>query len=150
MGLRFSLLHRAFRRRLDEHLREKELTGVQFGVLGELERLEALGAGEINQHALETAAHVTHPTMTEILKRLEQKGFVVCTPSAADRRSKSVASTEKARQLRREIDRLDGDVYEWLCAGLSGEQREQLLAITDIMLQNVFELFRKGCEKHCD
>ena len=149
MGLRFSLLHRAFRRKLDEHLREQELTGVQFGVLGELARLEE-GGGEINQRALETASHVTHPTMTEILKRLEQKGFIVCRPSAADRRNKCVSSTEKARSLHREIDRLDEAVFQWLCTGLSPEQVEQLTAITDVMLKNVLEAYRKGCEKHCD
>ena len=36
IGLRFSLLHRSFKKQLDELLREKELTGVQFGVLGQL------------------------------------------------------------------------------------------------------------------
>lgn len=150
MGLRFSLLHRAFRRKLDEHLRELELTGVQFGVLGELARLESRGQGEINQRALETASRVTHPTMTEIIKRLEQKGFIVCQPNPADRRNKSIASTDKARCLHQEIDRLDGEVFQWLCTGLSEEQREQLVAITDVMLRNVFDLYKKGCDKHCD
>ncbi len=150
MGLRFSLLDRAFKRKLDERLREMELTSVQFGVLGQLARLEAAGEGEINQRALETASHVTHPTMTEILRRLEQKGFIVCRPSRADRRSKSIASTEKARCLHREVDRIDEEVYRWLCTGLSREQLEQLDEITGRMLQNTLELYRKGCEKHRD
>ena len=148
MGLRFSLLHRAFRRKLDEHLREMELTGVQFGVLGELARLEA-GGGAINHRALATASHVTHPTMTEILKRLEQKGFIECRPSQADRRNKCIVSTDKARSLHREIDRLDEAVFQWLCTGLSAEQVEQLTAITDTMLENIFAQFKKGCDKHC-
>ena len=150
MGLRFSLLHRAFRRKLDDHLRERELTGVQFGVLGELARLEHQGQGEINQRALETASHVTHPTMTEIIKRLEQKGFIVCTPSPSDRRNKCIASTEKARNLHREVDQADDEVFQWLCTGLSEEQMEQLVSITDVMLKNAFNLYEKGCDKHCD
>ena len=150
MGLRFSLLHRAFKRKLDEHLREVDLTGVQLGVLGQLARLEALGEGEINQRALETASHVTHPTMTEILKRLEQKGFIVCRPSAADRRNKSIASTEKARSLHREVDQVDEAVFKWLCQGLSREQIAQLDAITGVMLQNALEVYGKGCDKNCD
>ena len=48
IGLRFSLLHRAFRRKMDALLSEKELTGVQFGVLGALIRLEKEGASEIS------------------------------------------------------------------------------------------------------
>ena len=70
IGLRFSLLHRSFKKQLDEQLKEKELTGVQFGVLGQLGRLERSGQGEVYQKDLELATHVTHPTMTEIIKRL--------------------------------------------------------------------------------
>ena len=150
MGLRFSLLHRAFRRKLDEHLREMDLTGVQFGVLGQLARLEELGEGEINQRALETASHVTHPTMTEIIKRLEQKGFIACKPSAADRRNKCISSTEKARALHREVDRVDEEVYSWLCEGLSPEQREELSELTGIMLENALKVYGKGCDRNCD
>ena len=54
MGLRFSLLHRAFLRRLDARLQEKGLTGVQFGVLGQLERLRCEGRAEVNQRDLES------------------------------------------------------------------------------------------------
>ena len=150
MGLRFSLLHRAFRRKLDDYLRERDLTGVQLGVLGQLARLEESNEGGINQRALETATHVTHPTMTEIIKRLEQKGFIVCTPNPADRRSKCIASTQKAYSLQQEIDQVDEEVYSWLCTGLSQEQKEQLASITDVMLINALEIVGKGCDKHCD
>lgn len=148
MGLRFSLLHRAFQRRMDDLLREMGLTGVQFGVLGELGRLEAQGCERINQRALENASHVTHPTMTDIIKRLEQKGFIVCRPDPEDRRNKSISSTEKACRLHREIDRLDREVFDWLCAGLSESEVEQLLSCTDRMLSNVFETYRRSCGSH--
>ena len=38
-GLRFSLIGRFFKKRLNQQLMEKELTGVQLTVLKELERL---------------------------------------------------------------------------------------------------------------
>ena len=82
LGLRFSLLHRSYKKKIDELLREKDLTGVQFFVLGALVRLEHAGSGEIHQRDLELATHVTHPTMTELLKRLEKKGLIRCAPSA--------------------------------------------------------------------
>ena len=53
LGMRFSLLHRAFRKKMDEMLREKDLTGVQFGVLGALMHMEHSGTEEINQKDLE-------------------------------------------------------------------------------------------------
>ena len=75
-GLRFAILQKTIRRQMDEYVRETGLTGTQVGVLGELGRLERESADEVTQKALEAAAHVTHPTMTELLKKLEKKGFV--------------------------------------------------------------------------
>ena len=72
-GLRFAILQKTIRRQMDEYVRETGLTGTQVGVLGELGRLERESAGEVTQKALEAAAHVTHPTMTELLKKLHQR-----------------------------------------------------------------------------
>ncbi len=138
IGLRFSLLHRAFMKQLNERLQEKGLTGVQFGVLGQLRRLRRSGQEEINQRDLEAATHVTHPTMTEIVKRLEKQGFVECAPSERDRRFKSIRPTGKAVALQREMDELDGSIFRELCRGLSAEEVAQLTALTDRLLDNAY------------
>ena len=71
-GLRFSILDREFKKKLEERANRMGLTAVQLRVLGELSRAESMGACEINQKDLEKALAVTHPTMTEIIKRLEK------------------------------------------------------------------------------
>ena len=147
-GMRFSILGRTFKRQLDERLLEKDLTGVQLGVLKELERLEASGAAEVNQRDLEKASHVTHPTMTEILKRLERKGFVCCCQSSLDRRHKRISSTEKSRQLRQELSCMDEAILEELSRGLSRQQLETLWEILDVMLDNAFNICKKGCDEN--
>lgn len=147
-GMRFSILGRTFKRQLDERLLEKDLTGVQLGVLKELERLEASGAAEVNQRDLEKASHVTHPTMTEILKRLERKGFVCCCQSSLDRRHKRISSTEKSMQLRQELSCMDEAILEELSRGLSRQQLETLWEILDVMLDNAFNICRKGCDEN--
>lgn len=136
IGLRFSLLHRSFKKQLDERLKEWELTGVQFGVLSQLGRLECAGQEEVYQKDLELAAHMTHPTMTEIIKRLEKQGFVRCRPGERDRRYKCISTTEKSRQLGREMAEVDRQVFDKLCSGLGGEQKASLIAMTDVMLEN--------------
>lgn len=150
MGPRFSILHRSFMKRLDARLSEKGLTGVQFFVLRALERLEKSEPEEVNQRDLEKAAHVTHPTMTEIVKRLEKQGFVVCSPSARDRRYKCIRSTAKAGALLREMVELDNRIFESLCRGLTQEEINSLLSITDKMLKNAFDGCEKGSENGCD
>ena len=147
-GMRFSILGRTFKRQLDERLLEKELTGVQLGVLKELGRLEVSGVAEVNQRDLEKASHVTHPTMTEILKRLERKGFIRCCQSSHDRRHKCISSTEKARQLRQELSDMDSAILAELSRGLSREQLETLWEILDVMLDNAFQTCKKGCDEN--
>ena len=147
-GMRFSILGRTFKRQMDEGLLEKDLTGVQLGVLKELERLEASSAAEVNQRDLENASHVTHPTMTEILKRLERKGFIRCCQSSHDRRHKCIFSTEKARQLQQEMSYMDSAILVQLSRGLSQQQLEALGEILDVMLDNAFQTCKKGCDEN--
>lgn len=136
MGMCFSIIARAFRIELDRRLREQELTGVQFAVLGQLMHMENEGAQEINQRCLEQANCVTHPTMTEIIKRLEKKGYITCTPGKTDKRAKVIRSTEKTKCLHTMIEQTDREVAELLSRGLSPEQKLQLTEITRIMMQN--------------
>ena len=151
IGLRFTLLHRAFRRKMDALLSEKELTGVQFGVLGALSRLEKEGGSEIRQRALEEKTRVSHATMTEILKRLEKKDFLRSEISERDRRYKSIRATEKAYRLKDELAEVENETFSWLCRGLDPQQIRELLNITDLMLQNAWdENHTKGGSCGCD
>lgn len=144
IGVRFSMLNRAFKRKMDEMLSEKDLTGVQFGVLGSLVQLERQGRTEISQRDLEQISHVSHATMTDILRRLEKKEFIRSEQSSRDRRFKCISSTEKALGLEGEVAQVGQETFAWLARGLSEEQVEQLLSITDVMLHNAWADCGKG------
>ena len=124
-GLRFAILQKTIRRQMDEYVRETGLTGTQ-----------RESAGEVTQKALEAAAHVTHPTMTELLKKLEKKGFVTCRTSEKDHRCKVVSATERAHELHHAIGVFDDRVFTALCRGLSEGEIAEFLRITDVMLEN--------------
>ena len=143
IGARFSILHRSFRRRIDELIGEQGLTGVQGFVLCELHRMEMAGLEEINQRDLERATHLSHPTLNEIIKRLEAKGFVSCRVSTRDRRSKCIVSAPMAGEVFRCMDSLDRTVFDELCRGLSEEQTAEFLNTTDIMLVLSKRMLRK-------
>lgn len=151
-GARFSILNRSFRRRIDELIGEFGLTGVQGFVLCELHRLEMDGSPEVNQRDLERATHLSHPTLNEIIKRLEAKGFVSCRVSERDRRSKCIVSAPKAEEVFSRMDGMDSAVFGELCRGLSDEQISAFLETIDIMLQNAMELHQMQCPggKGCD
>jgi DNA-binding MarR family transcriptional regulator len=99
--------------------------------------MEISGVTEINQRDLENAVSVTHPTMTEIIKRLEKKGAVVCTVSSADKRYKKISSTPEYYNIHIELEELDRLVFQELCEGLSEEQIKLFMQLSDVMIGNV-------------
>lgn len=136
IGLRFSILHRSFRCKIDEMLREHDITGPQLGVLSALRKNELAGR-ETCQRDLENVSHVTHPTMTEMIKRLEKKGLLVTRRSETDRRSKCIFITEEGTDILKRTAEIEQDVFAALSSGLSEEQLQQLDKITAIMLKNI-------------
>ena len=136
-GLKISIIHRAFRKRLDERASDMGLTSVQLRVLGSISRLEAAGETEIHQNDLERLEHVTHPAMTKHIQQLERKGFVRCVPSEQDRRYKKIACTEKSAGMHRMILAHDREVFEELCKNLTRDQQELLLQLTDLLLKGI-------------
>ncbi len=137
LGIRFSIIDRAFKYQIDEDAERLGLTAVQMRVLGELSRLEASGVEEVNQRDLEKAEQVTHPTMTATIQRLEKKGFVVCTTSLIDRRYKKISCTEKSKNIYQKLAEKDDKVAKKICQGLTEEEMQMLLKITDKMADNI-------------
>lgn len=147
-GVRFMRLHRTFRRQTDEAVKEFDITGAQFGVLAQLWRLNRKGEENVNQTMLEEASHTTHATMTELLKKLEKKGFITVSADEHDRRSKRITATEKCAALRAKVGQCDEYIFSQLCLGLSEQDISELLRITDLMLKNAknITLTEKGGE----
>ena len=136
-GLRIAIINRAFRKKMDEKAGAMGLTSVQLRVLGSVSRLEASGVTEIHQNDLERIEHVTHPAMTKLLQRLESKGFIQCVPSTQDRRYKKVTSTEKSAGIHKMILAQDEEVLTELCRNFTQEQKETLLQLADMILNNI-------------
>ena len=136
-GLKIAIINRAFRKRLDEKAADLGLTAVQLRVLGSISRLEAAGETEIHQNDLERLEHVTHPAMTKHLQRLESKGFVRCVPSKQDRRFKAITCTDQSSEIYKLILEHDGEVFQDLCRNFTQEQQDELLRLTDLILQGV-------------
>lgn len=144
IGVKFSIVCRAFKSRIDDLMREHGLTSVQAGVLGALYKREWNADGEeVNQKDLEQAMGLTHQTMTEIVKKLEVNGFIECSKSSKDKRSKSIRSTQKARRIHKEVEETDNMVLKEMCGGLSDKKREELISMLDVMLEYIFEEGRK-------
>ena len=62
----------------------------------------------VNQKDIEKALSLKNPTVTGILKRLDEKGFILAVPSNQDKRCKNIYPTEKKHM----IFRKDGQLPE--------------------------------------
>jgi len=148
-GVQIGILSRAFKRGMDERLRERGLTGPQMAVLGELRHLECSGVKEIHQKDLETAVGLTHPTMNDLLCRLEKKGYILREPSKQDRRAKVIRSAAPAEELHEAMPVMDAEVMAELTAGLSPAEVEEFFRVAELMLANAKRM-REGKEECAD
>ena len=53
---------------------------------------------------MEQNLNLKNPTVTGLLKRLDEKGYILCVPNAEDKRRKNIYLTEKAYDIQRRMD----------------------------------------------
>jgi DNA-binding MarR family transcriptional regulator len=103
----------------------------------QLATLREIAAGKnVSPGTLATALHVSQPTVTGILQRLEERGLVSRVRSAADRRSVVAELTDRAREILAEAPPLLRDRFRAELARLPDWQQTELLAT----LQRVAEM----------
>lgn len=114
-------------RAVDLHSRhlveEHGVTAPQLAVLAEAERLDGAAIG-----ALARGVHLSQPTVSGILDRLERRGLVHRERSDRDRRSVVVSVTEQGRKVLRESPSLLQDRFRQELARLKGWERYWLLS----------------------
>ena len=133
---RFRLLDQACKQRVDQQFQAMELTAMQSYVLRYLHDRE----GEVvYPKDIEQRFHLTHPTVSGLLARLEAKGFIVCTPDPDDRRCKRVAATEKAEQLHLRIRDTFHTLEQETLQNFSPEEVQTLLSLLDRAIENLSE-----------
>lgn len=133
---RFRLLDQAGKQRVDQQFQEMELTAMQSYVLRYLHDR----AGEVvYPKDIEQRFHLTHPTVSGLLARLEAKGFIVCAPDPDDRRCKSVTATEKAEQCHLRIRDTFHALEQETLQNFSPEEVQTLLRLLDRAIENLSE-----------
>ena len=107
---------------------DESVTLTLLAALMTLEKRGPMSPGELAAHE-----RVQPPSMTKILAKLEEKGLILRTPHATDRRQVVVAATDAGRTLlakeRRERD-------AWLStrlAAITAEERDLLAEVTPLL-----------------
>lgn len=111
------------------------LTGPQLAVLQEIRRV-----GQVPPRELSRSVHLSQPTVTGILQRLERRGLVVRQQSQSDRRSVLFTATEDGEQLLAAAPSLLQDRFRAALSSLPEWEQLQILAT----LQRVASLMEAG------
>ena len=74
---------------------------------------------------IEEAFQLSHPTVSGILSRLEQKGFIQVLPDEQDRRCKRLYVQQKGQDLHETMHQVIRDTEQRLVEGFTAEEKEQ-------------------------
>jgi DNA-binding MarR family transcriptional regulator len=128
------ILNTAIERILNKEMAELGITYTQATLIGFLRQN---ADREICQKDIELSLGLTHPTVSSILLRLSEKGFVCTTPLSADRRYKQVVLTEKSRNMADEIQKKIDKISETAFGGIGKEQQAELSHLIQIIVKNI-------------
>ena len=105
---------------------EYDLTSSQYRVI---KYLYSQPTGTARVVDLERQYSMTHPTALGLLDTLEKKGFTARVENPNDKRGKLVALTDKANDMRCELESIGSKIEHKLTERLSEEEKEQLVAL---------------------
>ena len=97
VGLLIKFINGRVVTKINKNLVEFNLTGVQHEILCFIDRNEH--EGDVFQKDIEKCLKLTNPTVTGIVKRLEEKEMIVRCPSSNDARYKCLHVTEKGKEV---------------------------------------------------
>jgi len=138
IGFRLKAINNLIRRNLDIRFAEAgldELSGMQGPLLG---FLQCRGAqGDVFQKDIEKEFNIRRSTATVMLQKLEQKGYLVRECADCDGRLKRIILTDKAREAHRVIRNQVDAFHEELERGLTEDEKEIFLAISEKIMKNL-------------
>ena len=91
----------------------------------------------MSQRDVEKNLNLKNPTVTGILKRLDEKGYILCVPNATDKRKKNIYLTEKAYDIQRRMESDRRKLDRELTRGMTKREVEALRRYLEKLLYNI-------------
>lgn len=136
MGFLVKQINTVFEKELNERLRTIGITASQCAVL---DYLFHTNKEEVNQRDVERNLNLKNPTVTGILKRLDEKGYIFCVPNVEDKRKKNIYLTEKAYDIQKKMEADRKKLDKRLTMGLTKKEVAAVTRALEKMLYNIAE-----------
>lgn len=127
------ILHWCTDQAMTSALEQQELTSAQGHIVGYLSRQPDPPC----PRDIEEAFHLSHPTVSGLLSRLEQKGFIRLYPDPADRRCKRIYMEEKGLQCRDAMMEIIRENEERMVQDFTQEEKEQFAVYLQRAIANM-------------
>ncbi len=114
-------------------MQKYDLTKSQIDVL----RILRFSNHPLCQKDIQDLLHVTNPTVTGLLNRLESKGFIRRVNHPFDHRIKTIEMTDLAMEFDHHIQSCIHQVDQTITKGLTNQQIQTLKEILPIILKNI-------------
>ena len=138
VGLLVKFINGKVNNRVNKNLAEFNLTGVQHEILCFINRNEH--ERDVFQKDIEKCLKLTNPTVTGIVKRLEEKKMIVRCPSSDDARYKCLHVTEKGKEVICKSFKFGAEnIEKQLVKGMSDEEIKMLKDLLYRALRNMEE-----------
>lgn len=103
----------AVRSHLEAALRDLQMTGIQYTILGTIKDHEGISSAELSRRFF-----VTAQTTNEIVNGLEQRGLIVRKEDSANKRILRMKLTAQGRKLHQQCDkiadRIEAAAFDWV------------------------------------
>ncbi len=136
LGFKIKQINNIYEKEFNNLLKKLGLTSSQCAVL---DFLFNSSADEVNQRDVEKALSLKNPTVTGILKRMEENGFVFMAPSIKDKRCKNIYLTEKAYAVQKKMVADRKKIDKKLTLGMNKKEIEGFHKMLDKVLYSITE-----------
>lgn len=133
LGLLFRHIHNTFEMSFNKQLKSIGITASQAEILRFLGRTTKK---EIKQRDIEKSLNLKNPTVTGILKRLEENGFVEIKMNEKDKRANNIYLTQKAIQNQKKMEEERYEMDSNLIKGMTMQEVEELRRLLQLVLEN--------------
>ena len=132
-GFLVRILHHCTRQSMDNAMESMELTAVQGHIMAYLAHAKQPPC----PRDLEAEFHLTHPTVSGILSRLEQKGFLELRTDPEDRRCKRIYVLEKGWQCHEVMHRTIQENERRMTEGFTPEEQALFAGLLRRAIRNM-------------
>ncbi len=136
VGFMFKQINTIYEKEFNKRLRTLGITASQCAVL---DFLFSSSIEEVTQRDIEKALNLKNPTVTGLLKRLDEKGFILIVPSDKDKRCKNIYPTSKAYDIQKRMDADRKKLDKMLTLGMNKKEVQALEKMLSRVLYNIEE-----------